>query len=319
MKITDERILVTGAAGFIGSNITERLVKDGCHVIGIDNLSTGRLENLAGVMGEGGFEFHNIDIRDLDAVVSLTRDVGVIFHEAAFVSVPLSVDDPLSCNRINVEGSLNMLEAARRNDVGKIVLASSAAVYGDDPSLPKVEAMPVQSISPYATSKIAAEFYFSAYHAVHGMNTSILRYFNVFGPRQDTSAYSGVISIILSRALNALPPVVYGDGAQTRDFVYVKDVVEANILSAVVDRSNGEIFNVGCGVSTSVLDLVHAILDVTGRGDLEIQFNPARPGDIVDSLADISKASRLLGYSPSYSLSSGLSDYVQYERGRNLE
>jgi nucleoside-diphosphate-sugar epimerase len=228
--ISGKKILVTGAAGFIGSNLTDSLLDLGAEVIGFDNMFNGRIENLSKALKNPKFKFIKGDVRDLDMLINVLKGVNIIFHEAAFTSVPQSVQMPQLCNDINVSGMINILNAARIRDVEKVVFASSSSIYGDTPTLPKHEDMHLDPISPYGVSKMAAEAYMTSYYRVYGMNTTSLRYFNVFGPRQKDSPYSGVIAIFVSKILNGENPTIFGDGTQSRDFTYVKDVIKANWL-----------------------------------------------------------------------------------------
>ena len=224
--------MVTGAAGFIGSNLTDHLLKLGAKVIGIDNLFNGRLENLGDAMKNKNFQFHKGDIRDLNFLLDVFEDTDIIYHEAAFASVPQSVKMPENCNDVNVNGILNVLNAARRLDVGKVIFASSSSVYGEAKTLKKTEDMRRVPISPYGVAKLACEAYMYAYYHVYGLKTTSLRYFNVYGPKQrDDSPYTGVIAIWFNRARNNQNLIVFGDGEQSRDFTYVNDVVQANILA----------------------------------------------------------------------------------------
>jgi len=232
MNFKGKNILVTGSAGFIGSNLTYELLKLGANVIGIDNLFNGRIENLEEILENKSFKFIKGDIRDFNFLLEVFKDIDIIYHEAAFTSVPQSILMPESCNDVNVNGTLNILNAARKKDVEKIIYASSSSVYGETPSLPKEEDMPRIPISPYGVSKMTCEAYMQVFHQVYGMKTVSLRYFNVFGPRQKDSPYSGVIAIWLGRIIDNKELIIFGDGEQSRDFTYVKDVVRANLLAA---------------------------------------------------------------------------------------
>jgi nucleoside-diphosphate-sugar epimerase len=311
-KITGKKIVVTGAAGFIGSHIVDALLEMGNEVIGIDNFYNGRQSNLGAAVKSPKFTLVRGDVRDFDFLLTRFRGVDIIYHEAAFTSVPQSVEMPQACNQVNVDGVLNVLNAARRNDVKKVVFASSSAVYGDTPTLPKHEEMPLVPISPYGVSKLAGEMYFRAYHKVYGLNTTCLRYFNVFGPRQRDSPYSGVIAIFFGNIARQEPLVIFGDGTQSRDFTYVKDVVTANILAVTAPKSAGDVFNIAAGSPITLNDLAMTMIDVTGRTGLEIQHQPMRPGDILHSYGDVAKAKRMLKYQPQYNVRTGLQDYLQY-------
>ena len=309
----EKRIVVTGAAGFIGSNLTDALLADGAFVIGIDNMFNGRMENLEIALQNPNFKFFKADIRDFDMLINRFKDVDIVFHEAALTSVPQSIEMPQLCNDVNVTGTLNILNAARIREVKKVVFASSSAVYGDTPTLPKNEQMFCDAISPYGVSKLAGESYLVSYNRVYGLNTTALRYFNVFGPRQKDSPYSGVISIFLSKIIQGISPTIFGDGAQSRDFTYVKDVIKANMLAALSESAAGRIINIAAGKPISMNELTHIMLQVCGREDLEIVHGEPRTGDILHSYADLSLAKELLGYEAEYDAISGFENlYNEY-------
>ncbi|MCK4379598.1 MAG: SDR family oxidoreductase [Candidatus Lokiarchaeota archaeon] len=307
----DKRVLVTGVAGFIGSNLTDKLLNLGATVIGIDNLFNGRLENLEEALNNKNFQFHKGDIRDFNFLLDIFKDIDIIFHEAAFTSVPQSVMMPESCNDVNINGTLNLLNAARKRDVEKIIFASSSAVYGDTPTLPKHENMPRIPISPYAVTKLTCESYMEVFHQVYGLNTTTLRYFNVFGPRQQDSPYSGVIAIWLGRIIKNKSLIIFGDGNNSRDFTYIKDVIQVNILAAE-NKNSGGILNIGAGSPITLLELAKLMLKLTNKEDLGIIFDPPRPGDIIHSYADISKVKEILKFHPKYTQEQGLRDYLEW-------
>ena len=313
MSFEEKRIVVTGAAGFIGSNLTDKLLELGAEVIGIDNLFNGRLINLDEAKKNKNFEFHKADVRDLNFLIDIFKDIDMVYHEAAFTSVPQSVKMPESCNDVNVNGIMNILNAVRKCDVEKLIFASSSAVYGDTPTLPKQEDMKRIPISPYGVSKLACEAYMQAFNHVYGTNTIALRYFNVFGPRQRDSTYSGVIAIWLGRILRGENPIIYGDGTNSRDFTFVQDVVNANILAGESNAS-GEAINVGAGSPISLTNLAKLILKLTNKNNLDIDYADPRPGDILHSYADISKAKELLNFEPKYDQEAGLREYLHYYR-----
>ena len=315
MELKDKRIVVTGAAGFIGSNLIDRLLELGAKVIGIDNLYNGRIGNLEEASRNSNFTFYRGDIRDLNFLIDIFKDVEIIYHQAAFTSVPQSVIMPGNCNDVNVNGTLNVLNAARKCDVSKIIYASSSAVYGDTPTLPKREDMPRVPISPYGVAKLACEAYMEAYHNVYGLNTTSLRYFNVFGPRQKDSPYSGVIAIWLGCILRNEDLVIFGDGENSRDFTYIKDVLEANILAANHDTA-GEILNIGAGSPITLTELAKIMLRLVNKESLNITYTDPRPGDIIHSYADISKAKNLLKFEPKYDQEEGLNDYFKWYQKR---
>ena len=243
MNFKEKRIVVTGAAGFIGSNLTDSLLEQGAEVIGIDNLFNGRMENLDEAFKHNNFKFYKGDIRDLNFLLDVFEEIDIVYHEAAFTSVPQSIKMPENCNDVNVNGVLNVLNAARRMDVKKIIYASSSSVYGDTPTLPKKEDMCRLPISPYGVAKLACEAYMQAYHKVYGLKTTSLRYFNVYGPRQKDSTYSGVIAIWLGNIIRDEDLTIFGDGKNSRDFTYIKDVIQANLLVVKQDVA-GEIINI---------------------------------------------------------------------------
>ena len=306
------KVLVTGGAGFIGSHIAERLVKDGHQVIIVDNLFSGHRQNLAGFANS--VEFVLGDIRDLGLLERISGGCELVYHEAAIVSVPYSVEHPQETHDVNIQGTLNVLQAARRQGVRRVVFACSAAVYGEDPELPKREEMAAAPIAPYGVEKITGEYYLSVFHRLYGLEGVSLRYFNVFGPRQDPrSPYSGVISIFVNRALAGEPPTVFGDGEQCRDFVYVQNVVQANLLAGRVPGAAGRCYNIGCGQRTTLNELLRMLGRLSGK-EMSPRYAPARSGDIRESLADISRAQRELGYQPEICVEAGLAGLFAHQR-----
>ncbi|HEY8785654.1 MAG TPA: NAD-dependent epimerase/dehydratase family protein [Candidatus Limnocylindria bacterium] len=306
------RALVTGGAGFIGSHLVHRLVTEGHSVSVVDDLSTGHRENLAGC----DVALTALDL-SRDPIDNLVKGVDTIFHLAAVPSVPRSVREPLRSHEAAATATLRLLDAARGASVGTFVNSSSSSVYGNVAQPPMVETMPTLPRSPYAVAKLAAEGYTRVFADLHGMRTVSLRYFNVFGPRQDpSSAYAAAIPRFVAAYISRESPKVYDDGKQSRDFTYVANVVEANILAATAARLTGESVNVAAGEPRSVLDLLHAIADVFGYW-LEPEFLPARPGDIRDSHADISLAQTLLKYKPIASFTEGLSQTIGWLRGQD--
>ena len=311
MDFHGKRVLITGVAGFIGSNLADRLLELGANVISVDNLFNGRLENLDTALKNKNFEFHKGDIRDLNFLLDLLKDVDIVYHQAAFTSVPQSVKMPDNCNDVNVNGVLNILNAARRMDVEKVIFASSSSVYGDTPTLPKREDMRRLPISPYGVAKLASEAYMQVYHQVYGLKTTSLRYFNVFGPRQRDSTYSGVIAIWLGRIIRDDDLIVFGDGENSRDFTYIKDIVQANILAAEHDAP-GEILNIGANLPITLTELAKLMLKITNKEHLNIIYTDPRPGDIIHSYADISKAMELIKFKPQFNQEQGLKDYFKW-------
>jgi len=308
--------VVTGGAGFIGSHLVERLLRDhpSDTVRVLDDFSTGNMANLpfAAATGER-LEIIRGDIRDLATVERVAAGAGVIFHQAAMRSVPRSVADPLGANASNVDGTLNVLEAARRAGVKRVVYASSSSVYGDRPELPKREDQPPAPISPYAVSKAAGEQYAAVWQRLYGVQTVGLRYFNVFGPRQDpASEYAAVIPRFILWALRGEPLEIHGDGHQSRDFTYIDNVVDANCRAAVAADASGA-FNVGCGDRVSLLDIVGRLETLLGR-PLPRRHTPGRAGDVPHTLADIDRARKLLGYTPLVEFDEGLRRTLDYFR-----
>jgi len=306
------KYLVTGGAGFIGSHLVERLVRQGATVRVVDNLSTGRRENLATVWDK--IQWIEADVADPQAMSLAVQGIDCIFHQAALASVPRSLEAPLESHAACATGTLTVLEAARRAGVRRVVYAASSSAYGNRPTSPKRETDLPEPISPYGSAKLAGEYYCQAFTASLGLETVVLRYFNVFGPRQDPdSPYSAVIPIFITALLRGRPPVIYGDGRQSRDFVYVENVVEANLLAAQSQAAVGRVLNIGSGQAIDLLTLVTALNQL-----LEVQVEPVfaqeRPGDVRESLADISWAQTLLGYQPQIDFSEGLRRSIAYYR-----
>jgi UDP-glucose 4-epimerase len=308
--------LVTGGAGFIGSHLVERLLRDGARVRILDNFSTGSRDLLPFASKyDGALEMIEGDIRDLVTVKRAAAGATVIFHQAAMRSVPRSVEDPLGANENNVTGTLHVLEAARTAGVARVVYASSSAVYGANPELPKREDQVLVPISPYAVSKAADEQYAAVWSLLYGVETVGLRYFNVFGPRQDpASEYAAVIPRFILWALRNEALEVHGDGTQSRDFTYIDNVVEANLLAARAPGIGGEVFNVGCGERVSLLAIIDMLERTLARTVMR-HHTPSRAGDVPHTLADIAKVSRLLGYRPLVSFDEGFRRTVEYFRG----
>lgn len=303
-------VLVTGGAGFIGSHLVRRLLTGGHTVRVVDNFSTGRRENLGEVLGD--VELIEGDLQSYERAHAAVRGVDVVLHQAALPSVPRSIQDPLTSNASNVIGTLNVLLAARDSDVRRVVFASSSSVYGANPEMPKHEGMAPVPISPYAVAKLAGEGYCRSFSAVYGLETLALRYFNVFGPRQDPrSQYAAVIPNFISAFLEERPPTVYGDGHQSRDFTYVENVVAANLLAMDASVDAGTVLNAACGERISLLDLLAGLRDLSGSR-LDAHHEPARPGDVMHSQADISRARELLAYQPVVEFHEGLARTFEY-------
>jgi nucleoside-diphosphate-sugar epimerase len=309
--------LVTGGAGFIGSHLAESLVTQGVRVTVLDNLSTGHRRNIAHLLEN--IAFIEGDIRDANVLDRAMQSCDVVFHEAAVVSVTQSVQDPSHSCDVNDLGTVRVLDACRKNGVRRVVMASSSAVYGDEPSLPKTEKMTPRPLTPYAVQKLTNEYYASIFGQLYGLETACLRYFNVYGPRQDPSSpYSGVISIFMTRATSGETPVIYGDGSQSRDFVSVHDVVHANLMAAMRDEAVGKVFNVGTGHAIRIDALWSLIGDLAGSGAAP-QFGAPRQGDILHSVADISHIRQALGFTPRVDLRQGLEDTLWWYRSAEAE
>ncbi len=308
------RYLVTGGAGFIGSNLTRALVDRGEQVRVLDNLATGRAENLAGI--EAKITFIRGDITDPAAVREAVAGCDYVLHQAALPSVPRSVEAPLETDRANVYGTLVVLDEARRAGVKRVVYAASSSAYGETPTLPKVETMTPDPLSPYAASKLAGEAYCRSFFICYGLETVALRYFNVFGPHQDPqSQYAAVIPRFVTAGLEGRSPTIYGDGEQSRDFCHIDNAIEANLKACTATGAAGRVFNVACGVRTTLLDVIGALGEILGRR-IEPIHEPPRQGDIKHSLADISAARAVLGYTASVDFLSGLQKTVDwYRRG----
>ncbi len=299
------KIVITGGAGFIGSNLAEELSKDN-EIIVLDDLFAGKLSNIRDL----DIKFVEGSITNLDLLQKLFKDVEYVFHQAAIASVPRSINDPVASNNANINGTLNVLVAAKDSGVKKVICASSSSVYGDTPELPKREDMKPTPKSPYAITKLAGEYYSTVFSEVYGLKTVSLRYFNVYGPKQDPSSeYAAVIPKFIRKAQENKPPIIYGDGEQTRDFTFVKDVVNANILA--LERGEG-VFNIASGSRISINELADKIIAMCGKSLKQIHESP-RPGDVKHSLADISKAEKELRYKPEYVLEEGLRETIEYE------
>lgn len=303
------KYLVTGGAGFIGSHIVDELVKRGKEVVVVDNFITGNRENLKQVMND--IELVEGDIRDLNLMQDLCGKCDYVLHQAALRSVPRSVDDPVSTNDVNITGMLNLLIAARDNNIKKFVYASSSSAYGDTEALPKEETQRPLPISPYAVSKLTGEHYCRAFSHTFGLETVSLRYFNVFGPRQSPeSKYAAVVPIFIKQAREDKPLTVHGDGKQSRDFTYVKNVANANLLAVEADNVSGEVFNIACNNRYSVLDVANEILKNLGK-EVPFEYQPPRPGDVRHTQADISKAEKLLDHKIEVDFKEGMKKTVE--------
>jgi nucleoside-diphosphate-sugar epimerase len=305
--------LVTGGAGFIGSHLVEELVRRGETVRVVDSLITGKRQNLAHLPA---VEFLEGDLADVEVARRAVAGVDYVLHQAAIPSVPRSVQDPITSNRANIDASLNVLVAARDAGVKRLVYAGSSSAYGDTPTLPKVETMPTAPLSPYALQKLVVEQYARMFTDLYGLETVTIRYFNVFGPRQDPSSpYSGVISLFISALCDGRQPTIYGDGEHTRDFTYVANVVDGVLRACHAPGASGEVINVATGGRISLNHLFRTVRELVGAR-LEPKYAPPRAGDVRDSQADISKATRLLGYAPTVTFEEGLHRTVAWYKGQ---
>ncbi|MCK4400863.1 SDR family oxidoreductase [bacterium] len=305
-------VLVTGGAGFIGSHIVETLVNRSKKVRVIDNLSTGNIDNLVHLIND--IEFIEGDIRDTNLLDRAMKGVDFCFHEAALPSVARSVEDPITTSQVNIEGTLNLLFAAKKNKVKRFIYASSSSAYGDSPSLPKKEEMKPRPLSPYAVSKLTGEYYCRVFYSVYGLETVCLRYFNVFGPRQDPdSLYAAVIPKFITCFLKNTAPQIYGNGEQSRDFTYIDNVVHANMLAAEAKSMSGQVLNIACGRQTSLNDLIKLLKDLLSS-KVNPDYTKPMAGDIKHSLADISKAMDILGYSPKTSFEQGIKSTIEWHK-----
>jgi nucleoside-diphosphate-sugar epimerase len=310
------RYLVTGGAGFIGSNTVDELVRRGHGVVVLDDLSSGKEENLTEVRNK--ITFIKGSITDLETVQKAMQQAEYVIHLAARTSVPRSVKDPLETNRINVEGTLNVLVAARDNKVKRVVFAASSSAYGETPTLPKVETVQPQPISPYGVSKYVGELYAYAFGKCYGLENVCLRYFNIFGPRQDPdSPYSGVLSRFATAFLEGDQPTVFGDGEQTRDFTFVENAVQANLLACEASGASGKVFNVGTGGRVSLNQTLQLLRKISGKR-LDAKYDPPRDGDIRDSQADITRTREGLGYEPTVFFEEGLQKTFEWYREHHV-
>ncbi len=318
--ITGKRVLVTGGAGFIGSSLCHDLVERGNEVVCLDNLVTGKKENISGLTGNPHFKFINGDIREPEVCKKAVKRVDVVLHQAALGSVPRSISDPATTNAVNISGFLNMIIAARDAGIKRFVFASSSSVYGDSPELPKVEERTGKVLSPYAITKMVNEEYARIFGNLYGMETVGLRYFNVFGRRQDPAGpYAAVIPLFTMKFMKHLPPVINGDGSNSRDFTYIDNVILANNLAATAENpaALNEVYNVACGDSVTLKEMTLMLRGFLAEHDpainkVEAEYGPTRPGDIPHSMASVGKAVRLLGYKPQILFPEGLKRAVAW-------
>ena len=304
------RYLVTGGAGFIGSNIVEKLVEKGQFVRVLDNFATGQRANIEEFLSK--IELFEGDIRDFWTVVRATKDIDIVLHQAALPSIPRSIDNPLTTTEVNINGTLNVLEAGRFNGVKRIVYASSSSVYGDSPEMPKHEEMKPRPKSPYAITKLAGEEYCLNFHALYGIETVALRYFNIFGPRQNPhSQYSSVIPKFIRLLQEGKRPTIWGDGTSSRDFTYIDNVVQANLLACEMKNAPGHIINIACGRAFSINEMVEKLNGILGT-NIPGDHGPEKKGEVKHSLADIGKAKKILGYEPKIGFEEGLRRTVEW-------
>lgn len=310
-----DRYLVTGGAGFIGSNICRQLVRQGGFVRVVDNLLTGKKSNLVGIMDK--IEFIEADIGDAAVAKTAAKDIDIVLHQAALPSVPKSIDDPAATHKHCVNATLTLLLAARDANIKRFVYAASSSAYGDTPTLPKIETMPPNPLSPYAVAKLTGEYYCSVFYEVFGLETISLRYFNVFGPNQDPkSQYAAAIPAFVTAILKDRQPTVYGDGSQSRDFTYIDNVVEANLLAAATKKTQGQVINIATGIAVTINQVIDMINDLTDK-DIKPIYTDRRPGDVKHSLADISLAENLIGYKPKITFKQGLTTAINWYK-KNL-
>ncbi len=310
MSLTS-KVLVTGGAGFVGSNLAEGLIEQGAKVVIIDNLVTGFRENLEEIKGD--FEFIEGDINDDSALKKAIKDVEIVFHQAALPSVPRSVDNPAETHEACVNGTFNLLLKAKENNVQRFIYAASSSAYGNQEILPKVETMKPEPLSPYAAAKLMGEYYCSVFNEVYGLETISLRYFNVFGPRQNPSSfYSGVISRFIDALMSGETPVIYGDGEQSRDFTYIANVIDANIKAAQTNSGFGESINTANGERITLNELLETLKKITGKENVEVDYQEERKGDVKDSQADNTKAKEIYGYEKLVGLEEGLQKTIDW-------
>ncbi|RKY20768.1 MAG: LPS biosynthesis protein WbpP [Planctomycetota bacterium] len=311
-----EKFLVTGGAGFIGSNICRKLTSQGCFVRVVDNLLTGKRSNLAGIVDK--IEFIEADMGDEQIARSAMKDIDVVLHQGALPSVPRSVDDPAATHKHCVDATFTLLLAARDAGIKRFVFAASSSAYGDTPTLPKIETMFAHPLSPYAVAKLVGEYYCSVFYKVFGLETISLRYFNVFGPHQDPSSqYAAAIPAFVTAILKDEPPIVYGDGEQSRDFTYIDNVVEANLLAARAEKTTGEVINIACGEAVTVNEIIGMINGIVGK-DIKPKYELPRPGDVKHSLADITLAEKTIGFKPIVPFKQGLELAIDWYRDNLL-
>lgn len=319
-ELTNKHVLVTGGAGFIGSNLCAYLLQNNIKVTCLDNLITGKLENIEELMSNANFKFMNGDITNLNDCTNACKDIDIILHQAALGSVPRSIENPMNTNNINISGFLNILWAAKASNIKRVVYAASSSTYGDSKKLPKIEDEIGLPLSPYAVTKYVNELYAGVFSSLYNLELIGLRYFNVFGRKQDPNgAYAAAIPKFIKAFVNYESPIIHGDGSQSRDFTYIDNVIQANVLAATTTNSNAinQVYNVACGEQSILLDLLKHIQNLLKQFDekidqVKISFGPERIGDIKHSLASIEKAKKQLNYSPSHNVNEGIEAAIQW-------
>jgi UDP-glucose 4-epimerase len=311
MSYKYSKILVTGGAGFIGSHLVDRLLQEGLEVTVIDDLSSGNLENIRHHLGKKDFHFIHGDIQNFNLIKKTAKEADALFHEAAALSWANSRENLLHLNQVNVNGTLTLLKACLDSNIKRFIYASSAAIYGETDIQPQHEDLTPKPISPYGVSKYSAEQYVQMFQKLYGLETVCLRYFNVYGPRQTHGPYSGVITNFINRISKNEPPIIYGNGEQTRDFVNIKDVINANTLALAKKGAVGEVFNIGTGVATRIKELAEILQQIMNKPDIKPIYADSRPADIQHSCANINKAKKILGYEPKIPLRKGLVELVK--------